>query len=137
MGMLKEVAVNNHWLTQAQLHELAENFRQTRQYIKKNPSQRFFKRKKRPWILLMGPPQAGKTTLLANSGLSLESPQKWSLQPINPSTTVDWWVAEQAVLIDIPGKYSCANKEEPDEQALWHSLLQLLKKYRKQTPLCG
>ena len=62
-----------------------------------------------PWYLIIGPPGAGKTTALVNSGL------KFPLAGDNPAMAVpgvggtrycDWWFTDQAVLIDTAGRYT-------------------------------
>ena len=87
-----------------------------------------------PWYLLIGPPASGKTTLLACSGLERAMDQPGD----NASATryCDWYVSDQAVLIDTAGRYLTQTDAEIDGSA-WDVLLERLRKRRRQRPLSG
>lgn len=82
-----------------------------------------------PWHLLIGPTGSGKTSLLAHSGmryvLSKKFPEE-TLSALPPSTTPEWWVTRDLVLIDAPGTWS-----------LWQHFLDLLQKKNAHTQLSG
>jgi len=59
--------------------------------------------KKRPWILCLGAPQSGKTSLLANAGF-LKSIKKVDKNNISPTASIDAYISDQAVFIDPAGK---------------------------------
>lgn len=98
-----------------------------------------------PWYLLIGPSQAGKTTLLVNSSVNFILQRR--LQPqsdghLLPSEHCDWWVTQQASIIDVPGKYlvspfrSTQQKRNPYSYA-WEYFLYLIKKYRGKNGING
>ncbi|WP_434608550.1 type VI secretion system membrane subunit TssM [Pseudomonas sp. D2-30] len=90
-----------------------------------------------PWYLLVGPVASGKTSLLGSSGLDL-SLSRHERRPADISGThsCDWYFAEQAVLIDTPGRYLTQLEIDADASA-WSGLLELLRKRRRNRPLCG
>ncbi|OCX58213.1 type VI secretion protein [Thioclava sp. SK-1] len=92
-----------------------------------------------PWYIIIGPPGAGKTTALANSGI--EFPGLDSLkdhaQGFGGTRNCDWWFAEDAVLIDTAGRYTTQDSDAQADQASWHAFLDLLKKGRPDQPING
>lgn len=91
-----------------------------------------------PWYLLIGPPGAGKTSLVDFSGLEF---------PLNPSDRkltrdtegtgdCDWYFAEHGVLIDTAGRYLTQPDSGIDNRA-WTTLLDLLRTRRRHRPLNG
>jgi type VI secretion system protein ImpL len=79
-----------------------------------------------PWYLMLGPTNAGKTTLLANSNIHfiLSKPSKAeTTKNISPSEHCDWWVTRDIVLVDVPGTYLTTTCNR-----LWQHFLSLLKK---------
>ncbi len=91
-----------------------------------------------PWYLLVGPPGSGKTRLLEGSGLEFPLNRPESLHTGADSATehCDWYFAEQAVLLDTPGRYLTQPRSTLDGQA-WMTLLGLLRKRRRALPLNG
>ena len=57
-----------------------------------------------PWYVIIGPPGAGKTTALANSGLEFPLAQKHAISGFGGTRNMDFWFAEDAVLIDTAGR---------------------------------
>ncbi len=93
-----------------------------------------------PWYALIGPPGAGKTTALTNSGLNFpladimgEAP----LQGVGGTRHCDWWFTEESILIDTAGRYTTQDNEQEVEKASWRGFLTLLKKHRPRQPLNG
>jgi len=107
---------------------------------------------KLPWFLFIGPPSAGKTTLLANSRvnyiLSKQYKQDEKEKEILPSSVCDWWITRDLVIVDVPGYYAfsslqhsltdtippsdhAALTQTPQHLGLWKNLLHLLTKYRQ------
>lgn len=87
-----------------------------------------------PWYLLVGPANAGKTSLLTHSHVN------FVLQRHTPShhDNCDWWVTRDATIIDVPGRYtSAANQQQSGFGVLWSFFLRLIKKYRGSTGLNG
>ena len=83
-----------------------------------------------PWLLVLGPPGAGKTSLIRNSGLSF---------PLAPAGDPDlapgcrWNFSSQGVLLDVPGRHACPE----DEPAEWLEFLRQLRRQRPGGPLDG
>ena len=62
-----------------------------------------------PWYVIIGPPGAGKTTALVNSGLKFPLAQGGhpaAVAGVGGTRYCDWWFTEEAVLIDTAGRYT-------------------------------
>ncbi len=87
-----------------------------------------------PWVLVMGDPRSGKTALLRESGLEL--PAELPPPPAATATqTCDFWFTNQAILIDIAGRYG--RSDVPADRREWSQLLHLLRRSRPRCPLNG
>ncbi len=93
-----------------------------------------------PWYIIIGPPGAGKTTALVNSGL------KFPLAGADGGKAVagaggtrycDWWFTEDAVLIDTAGRYTTQDSDSEADRKSWLSFLSLLKSQRAKQPING
>ncbi|PTW46560.1 type VI secretion system membrane subunit TssM [Rhodovulum kholense] len=92
-----------------------------------------------PWYVIIGPPGAGKTTALANSGIGFpgqDGPGS-GVEGFGGTRNCDWWFAEEAVLIDTAGRYTTQDSDAEADRASWTSFLQLLKKGRPDQPVNG
>ena len=87
-----------------------------------------------PWYLVLGAPDAGKTALLRASGLELPAAVERLVEP-GPTTSCNWWLTNQAVVIDTAGRYSTAH--EGGDHREWKQLLALVRKYRPRPALQG
>lgn len=88
-----------------------------------------------PWYAIIGPPGAGKTTALRHSGLNfafLDS-RGAGVRGVGGTRNCDWWFTNEAILLDTAGRYT-THDDDRDE---WFAFLDLLKRYRKQSPLNG
>ncbi len=92
-----------------------------------------------PCYLLMGPRNAGKTTMLINSGIHyILQKQLHGRETYHPGTSenCDWWVTREACLIDVPGKYLSSSdavdilSDGRDDSALWMFFLRMMRKKR-------
>jgi type VI secretion system protein ImpL len=93
-----------------------------------------------PWYIIIGPPGAGKTTALANSGLHFPLRERFgpdALRGIGGTRNCDWWFTDEAVLIDTAGRYTTQDSDAAVDRAAWLGFLDLLKKYRKRRPING
>ncbi|CAM5185012.1 type VI secretion protein [Bosea thiooxidans] len=93
-----------------------------------------------PWYVIIGPPGAGKTTALVNSGLKFPLARGATPAAVAGSGGTrycDWWFAEDAVLIDTAGRYTTQDTDTKAEKASWLSFLDLLKANRPRQPING
>ncbi|WP_200911779.1 type VI secretion system membrane subunit TssM [Mesorhizobium sp. 1M-11] len=93
-----------------------------------------------PWYIVIGPPGAGKTTALVNSGLKFPLAGSGHAQPVagvGGTRSCDWWFTDEAVLIDTAGRYTTFESDPARDKANWLAFLELLKKYRTRQPING
>ncbi|MGL4321521.1 MAG: type VI secretion protein IcmF/TssM N-terminal domain-containing protein, partial [Paracoccaceae bacterium] len=92
-----------------------------------------------PWYVIIGPPGAGKTTALKNSGIEfpLSTNEGGGVEGFGGTRYCDWWFAEDAVLIDTAGRYTTQDSDKGADEASWNSFLDLLKKSRPNQPING
>ncbi|MFL5259018.1 MAG: type VI secretion system membrane subunit TssM [Hyphomicrobiales bacterium] len=93
-----------------------------------------------PWYVIIGPPGAGKTTALLNSGLKFPlaaGAGKASVAGIGGTRYCDWWFTEDAVLIDTAGRYTTQDSDVAADRKSWLSFLDLLKTNRAKQPING
>jgi type VI secretion system protein ImpL len=93
-----------------------------------------------PWYVIIGPPGAGKTTALVNSGLRFPLSDKFgenALRGVGGTRNCDWWFTEEAILLDTAGRYTTQDSQASVDRAAWEGFLDLLRKYRKRRPING
>ncbi|GGE53919.1 type VI secretion system membrane subunit TssM [Actibacterium pelagium] len=93
-----------------------------------------------PWYVMIGPPGAGKTTAIVNSGLQFplaDEMGKTAIGGVGGTRNCDWWFTNEAVLIDTAGRYTTQESDAEADNAAWLGFLGLLKKYRKRQPING
>lgn len=90
-----------------------------------------------PWYVIIGPPGAGKTTALANSGLEFPLAQNNAISGFGGTRNMDFWFAEDSVLIDTAGRYTTQDSDSVADKASWDSFLGLLKRTRPNRPING
>ena len=93
-----------------------------------------------PWYIMIGPPGAGKTTAIVNSGMQFplaEKMGKAAIGGVGGTRNCDWWFANDAVLIDTAGRYTTQESDAKADNAAWLGFLGLLKKFRKRQPING
>jgi type VI secretion system protein ImpL len=93
-----------------------------------------------PWFVLIGPPGSGKTTALLNSGLNLplaQDDEAPSLRGVGGTRLCDWWLADEAVLIDTAGRYTTQDSDAAVDRAGWQGFLDLLRRTRPRQPING
>ncbi|MFO0692539.1 MAG: type VI secretion system membrane subunit TssM [Polyangiales bacterium] len=88
-----------------------------------------------PWYLIIGPPGAGKSTALRNSGLTFPylSARGGGVRGVGGTRNCEWWLTNQAVILDTAGRYTT----EDDDRNEWLAFLDMLKKHRVDRPLNG
>lgn len=93
-----------------------------------------------PWYIIIGPPGAGKTTALVNSGLEFplaHSHGKEALGGIGGTRDCDWWFTNEAVMIDTAGRYTTQDSHRVIDNTAWNKFIEMLKKYRTRRPING
>ena len=90
----------------------------------------------RPWYVIIGPPGAGKTTAIVNSGLRFPFSEQ-NLKGVGGTRNLDFWFADEAVLVDTAGRYTTQDSDRAIDAGGWKSFLGLLKKYRGLQPING
>ena len=93
-----------------------------------------------PWYAIIGPPGAGKTTALLNSGLKFPLASEMgqgAVAGVGGTRLCDWWFTENAVLIDTAGRYTTQDSNVAVDRAGWDSFLDLLRRTRPRQPLNG
>ncbi|SDA93770.1 type VI secretion system membrane subunit TssM [Mesorhizobium qingshengii] len=93
-----------------------------------------------PWYIVIGPPGAGKTTALVNSGLNFPLAGSGDAQPVagvGGTRSCDWWFTDEAVLIDTAGRYTTQDSNAESDKKSWLAFLSLLKRYRIRQPING
>ena len=90
-----------------------------------------------PWYVIIGPPAAGKTTALRQSGLDFPFDLTDDLHGVGGTRNCDWFFTEDAVLIDTAGRYVLQESPPELDAAEWLGFLDLLKKHRGRRALNG
>ncbi|MEW6122651.1 MAG: type VI secretion system membrane subunit TssM [Pseudomonadota bacterium] len=93
-----------------------------------------------PWYVILGPPGAGKTTILKNSGLNFPLADRVGDDPVSGvggTRYCDWWFTDEAVLIDTAGRYTTQDVNAEVDKAAWRGFLELVRNHRPRRPLNG
>jgi type VI secretion system protein ImpL len=93
-----------------------------------------------PWYIIVGAPGSGKTTALINSGLHFPLEEKTgraALKGVGGTRNCDWWITDEAILIDTAGRYTTQDSHVEIDKIEWKGFLGLLKKYRPRQPING
>jgi len=93
-----------------------------------------------PWYIIIGPPGAGKTTALVNSGLRFPLAERFgknALRGVGGTRNCDWWFTDEAVLLDTAGRFTTQDSHASADKAAWEGFLELLQRYRKRRPING
>ena len=90
----------------------------------------------RPWYVIIGPPGAGKTTALVNSGLRFPVSTD-QFKGVGGTRNLDFLFSEQAVLVDTSGRYTSQDSDAAVDARGWSEFLGLLKANRPKQPING
>lgn len=85
-----------------------------------------------PWFMILGLGGEGKTALMRESGLEL--PAEYANRVSGaPTESCDWWLTNDAIVLDMAGRYLASDEDEETADE-WGTLLRML---RKQRPGCA
>ena len=92
-----------------------------------------------PLFLLLGPTGAGKTALIAQSGLPFPLQARAGVLPESGVATEEAavWLAEKAIFLDTPGYFAGCAPLSLSDQAKWHGFLGLLRQRRPSQAVNG
>jgi type VI secretion system protein ImpL len=90
----------------------------------------------KPWFLVMGETGSGKSLALRRAKLSSILTDVSQERNIAPTRNVDFWFADEAVILDTAGRYAIPQDELRDREE-WERFLALLVKHRHKEPLNG
>ena len=85
-----------------------------------------------PWYMFIGPPGAGKTTAIQNSGLNFPIGAD-RVRGVGGTRNCDWFFSDSAILLDTAGRYMTEHEDEEE----WHAFLDMLKEHRTRRPING
>lgn len=87
-----------------------------------------------PWYLIVGPPGAGKSTALRNSGLKFPYlSARGGVRGVGGTRNCDWWLTNEAVILDTAGRYTSAEEDRPE----WLAFLDTVARHRPSRPING
>ena len=89
----------------------------------------------KPWYVVIGPPGAGKTTALLGSGLRF--PASNALQGAGGTRNLDFWFADEAVIVDTAGRFTTQDSSAERDRDGWRGFLGQLRKHRPLLPING
>lgn len=87
-----------------------------------------------PWYMLLGREGSGKTSLIRDAGLAAPTIDDAALR--SDGDSVDWWLYNEAVVLDTPGTYIGIDEDAPRHPE-WSTLLKILARDRVREPLNG
>jgi type VI secretion system protein ImpL len=85
-----------------------------------------------PWYVMIGPPAAGKTVAVMQSGLNFPLGVD-RVRGVGGTRDCDWFFSDEAILLDTAGRYTT----EPEDDAEWLAFLDMLRKHRPGEPING
>jgi type VI secretion system protein ImpL len=94
-----------------------------------------------PWYLMIGSAGSGKSSLVAKSNINFilgKKVNKLRKQPQPMIHSFDWWITQNAILVDVPGAYvdDKVNNASMNHE-IWNAFLLMLKKSQKRKSLGG
>jgi type VI secretion system protein ImpL len=89
-----------------------------------------------PWYLMIGKSGAGKSTAIKSARLPSPFGDINRISGVEGTRNCDWWFFDDAVVIDIAGRYS-VHRDAALDKSEWLAFLEHLTKYRKKEPING
>jgi len=126
--------------TSADAAQLRQRFEEAIESLKKSRKKGAASLYDLPWYVIIGPPGAGKTTVLVNSGLHFPLAQKFgkeAVRGVGGTRNCDWWFTDEAILLDTAGRYTTQDSNAKADASGWSAFLELLRKFRGRQPING
>jgi type VI secretion system protein ImpL len=89
-----------------------------------------------PWFLTMGLQGSGKTAVVKNSGFKFRLDES-AKQAFKPTHNCEWMFADEAVFLDMAGRYTAQENNRLKDAADWRHFLKCLKRTRTRQPING
>ncbi|MEO1321359.1 MAG: type VI secretion protein IcmF/TssM N-terminal domain-containing protein, partial [Pseudomonadota bacterium] len=89
-----------------------------------------------PWYIVVGEPGSGKTEAIRHSNIGFPPGMQDELQGAGGTLNMNWWFANQAVLLDTAGRLMF-EEVQPGETSEWQEFLKLLRSNRATCPING
>jgi type VI secretion system protein ImpL len=121
---------------EAETNALAERMRSALAALRKASGDRRDYLYSRPWYIIIGPPGAGKTTALLSSGLHFPFSDA-ALKGLGGTRNLDFWFADEAVLVDTAGRYTTQDSDAAVDARGWEHFLAMLRRKRPLQPING
>lgn len=121
------------------IHKLRQRFVGAVQFLKETPISAQDTRQKLfslPWFLVLGFPDSGKTSLLAQSKLDFVLSKKKPIEK-NRLSHCEWWATRDAVFLDVNSAYILQNRKTKKQRKLWFDFLELVYAHRRGQPFQG
>lgn len=93
-----------------------------------------------PWYAVVGAPGTGKTTAVRASNLRFVARDivgAEAYKGVGGTRNCNWWIAEEAVLLDTAGRYSYSEAPSATDDEEWKKFLAMVKKFRPERPVNG
>ncbi|MGY4730819.1 type VI secretion protein IcmF/TssM N-terminal domain-containing protein [Burkholderia pyrrocinia] len=89
-----------------------------------------------PWYIVIGHANTGKTTALARARVASPLRHARHDAPVEPTEDCDWWCFDDAVVLDLAGRYAQSDLADADRRE-WNTILDQLARFRKRDGLNG
>ncbi|MBY0545158.1 MAG: type VI secretion system membrane subunit TssM [Gammaproteobacteria bacterium] len=89
-----------------------------------------------PWFLILGLPESGKTSMLANARIDYVLSKKNHLEK-QRATHCEWWATRDAIFLDVNNIYTLQTRKTRRERKLWFDFISLLRAGRRSHPFQG
>lgn len=127
--------------TQKNLIDLQHRFQGALDFLQKtriSRQNRQIRLSELPWYLLIGQEHAGKTTLLAKSGINFLLQRRHQDDVITETRHYDWFITRDAAIIDVPGRFLPSGSDaDSRNSAVWQYFLRLARKFRGRKGIKG
>ncbi len=140
-GIAAEAGGDNHGIGREEVSRMREQFEEAVRTLKEASGRRGgISLYELPWYVIIGPPGAGKTTVLSNSGLRFPLASRFgnkAVRGVGGTRNCDWWFTDEAIFLDTAGRFTTQDSNEALDREGWLGFLDLLKRYRRRRPING